>query len=91
MALAKIPSKDECIPIELPDALRSKYEPMISRVFQWPDTIGYAVDREQQAMALIDFPADHAVVWLERRHYADTSEVDRKTEAERVLREWARL
>lgn len=91
MALAKIPSKDECIPIELAEKRRGQYEAVISRVFSWPDPIGYALDRDQQGMALIEFPGDHAVVWLERRHYLDASDEGRKSAAERVLREWARL
>jgi hypothetical protein len=49
------------------------------------------MERDKQAMALIEFPGDHAVVWLERRYYLDMSEDDRSTAAEKVLREWARL
>ncbi len=91
MALAKIPSKDDCTVVPLLDKLREDYEEVISRVFRWPDPIGYAVDREQQAMALIEFPGEHAVVWLERRYYADQSDENRREAAERILREWARL
>lgn len=91
MAVAKIPNKDECIAVELPTAPRGRYEQVISRVFTWPDPIGYAIERDRQAMALIEFPGDHAVVWLERRHYLDVAEDERRTAAERVLREWARL
>ena len=91
MAVARIPSKDDCIAVELHNHLRNNYEAVISRIFRWPDPIGYGVDRDRQAMALIEFPQGHAVVWLERRVYAEASESEREEAAAKVLREWARL
>lgn len=93
MALAKLPSKEDCIAVELKLEPKSKYEEVISRVFTWPDPIGYTVDRDTnaQGMALIEFPDDCAVVWLERRHYPQPGQVQLLETAESVLREWARL
>ena len=93
MALAKLPSKEDCLPVELPLEPSEKYQEVISRVFNWPDPIGYTVDRNTntQGMALIEFPDDYAVVWVERCHYPQQPDTTLKEVAERVLREWARL
>jgi hypothetical protein len=93
MALAKLPSKEDCLAVELPLEPSDKYEKVVSRVFTWPDPIGYTVDRDTntQGIALIEFPDDYAVVWLERKHYPQQREVEMREAAERVLREWARL
>ena len=78
------------------DAIRVPHqalEAFIARVFTWPDPIGFSVDREgkHQGMALIEFPADHAVVWLPRGPYVDQDTAEQLKAAQRVLREWARL
>ncbi len=93
MALAKLPSKEDCLAVELPLELGSKYEDVISRVFAWPDPIGYTIDRDAhtQGMALIEFPDDYAVVGLERRHSPQQRGAEIREVAERVLRGWSRL
>ena len=92
MSSSKVPSKEECIAVDLANQLAGTYDNVISRIISWPDSIGFAADRGGPAsIALIEFPAGHAVVWLERRDYADLAEADLKETALKVLRQWARL
>lgn len=93
MSPAPVYGKEDCFAVELPDQTPDMHREIISRVVAWPDRIGFAVDREsdRQEAALVEFPADHAVVWLPRDAFGSLAPDAQEALALRVFREWARL
>ena len=93
MSPAAVPTKDECIPVSVPEETCEKHRAIIERVFTWPDPIGFGVGRETivQDTALVEFAEGRAVVWLRKASYGQAEDQVRQEMARRVFREWARL